>query len=88
MEGERFEVAYIGAAGLEPWLPIHESVVRARLANHYRDVELVLALMREGRTVRTAFAFYRMVRAGHLIHDQAETSDGKGRALRAQEGSP
>ncbi len=58
-----YQVRYIlNVGGWSEWEAIEEKKMRARLENHFIDVELCIAAMLNGESVRTPFAEYRQAK--------------------------
>lgn len=58
---ERFERMGVGAPP-ESWEPVSEEDARLRLAAYHNDVDLAVEHLRQGTTLRTPWAFYRIRR--------------------------
>ena len=59
LAGYRFEAQYVGE---DNWTPRPTERALEILGDSYTDVEIIVDYLRDGSSIRTPFAFYRMVR--------------------------
>lgn len=61
---EIFEVLYNDS---DSWSELTEGQVRQRLTGHYIDLDLIIETLRDGQTVLSSFAVYRLKRDSESI---------------------